>query len=333
MYDDGRSGDTSSPLTTVTIRGEAGGVKALKRSMTLDLNSSFGKPSAKRTKLCAVSGTTVLASPDLNMLKLASPELERMIIQQNGMVTTTPTPTQFICPKYVTEEQEAYARGFVDALEELHRKEVPGTSKDATNAEQITIKDSTTHTLAVLQPRRALPGISTVARANTNGHTGNTQEMYQVTMVNGYPAYSVPQSSSAVTAVSHPRVPQYTTVTNSNIIGMNPMLSHVKEEPQTVPGTPPPPAPSVSPIDMESQEVHKVERKRARNRIAARKCRHRKLERISRLEEKVAQIKSHNAELSDTATKLREQVCALKAQILDHVKNGCQVLMSQNLTF
>lgn len=90
-------------------------VKMLKRNMTLDFN---GSQLTKKQKLMG----GLLNSPDLNLLKLGSPELERMIIQQNGMVTTTPTPTQFIYPKNVTEEQEAYARGFVDALAELHTK-------------------------------------------------------------------------------------------------------------------------------------------------------------------------------------------------------------------
>jgi hypothetical protein len=61
------------------------------------------------------------------MLKLGSPELERMIIAQNGLVTTTPTPG--LLPHYflkseeteVTEEQEQYARGFVEALNQLHQ--------------------------------------------------------------------------------------------------------------------------------------------------------------------------------------------------------------------
>lgn len=55
-----------------------------------------------------------------NMLQLASPDMEKHI-SHNGMVGTTPTPTQFIYPKYVTDEQEAYARGFVEALAELHQ--------------------------------------------------------------------------------------------------------------------------------------------------------------------------------------------------------------------
>jgi len=311
MYEDANNQTTLSGQTGENV------VKALKRSMTLDLNSP-GKPSAKRSKLSAAG--TVLASPDLNMLKLASPELERMIIQQNGMVTTTPTPTQFICPKYVTEEQEAYARGFVDALEELHRKK-----EDITTVEKVMRKPSETNGgshLTVLQPARSLPGFSAVARATTSG-----QSQYQVSIpINYQVTYAMPHHSNSGT------VPQ-DNIRYSQMGIVNPKLNQIKEEPQTVPCTPPPPALSVSPINLESQEVHKSERKRARNRIAARKCRHRKLERISRLEDKVAQLKGQNSELATNATKLRDQVCALKQQILDHVKNGCQVLMSQNLTF
>nr|1S9K_E Chain E, Transcription factor AP-1 [Homo sapiens] len=52
-------------------------------------------------------------------------------------------------------------------------------------------------------------------------------------------------------------------------------------------------------------------RKRMRNRIAASKCRKRKLERIARLEEKVKTLKAQNSELASTANMLREQVAQL----------------------
>src|SRR6218665_3856597 len=89
-------------------------VKKMKTSMTLDLNTPTAKPTDKLTD--------ILGSPDLGLLMLASPDLERFIYQQNGLVLTTPTPTsQILYPRTVTEEQEAYARGFVDALGELHK--------------------------------------------------------------------------------------------------------------------------------------------------------------------------------------------------------------------
>nr|XP_010591761.1 transcription factor jun-D [Loxodonta africana] len=85
-------------------------------------------------------------------------------------------------------------------------------------------------------------------------------------------------------------------------------------------------SPPLSPIDMDTQERIKAERKRLRNRIAASKCRKRKLERISRLEEKVKTLKSQNTELASTASLLREQVAQLKQKVLSHVNSGCQLL-------
>lgn len=81
----------------------------------------------------------------------------------------------------------------------------------------------------------------------------------------------------------------------------------------------------MAPIDMADQERIKLERKRLRNRIAASKCRRRKLERISRLEEKVRQLKSENTDLGLVVNKLREQVCDLKQQVMDHHRAGCQM--------
>jgi transcription factor jun-B len=104
----------------------------------------------------------------------------------------------------------------------------------------------------------------------------------------------------------------------------------MKEEPQTVPdlqssdsGSPGP----MSPIDMENQERIKAERKKLRNRLAATKCRRRKLERISRLEDKVKLLKNDNMGLSNTASLLRDQVAQLKQKVMTHVSSGCQLMM------
>ncbi|NXV07129.1 JUND factor, partial [Cettia cetti] len=64
----------------------------------------------------------LMGSPDLGLLKLASPELERLIIQSNGLVTTTPTSGQFLYPKAAASEEQEFAEGFVKALEDLHKQ-------------------------------------------------------------------------------------------------------------------------------------------------------------------------------------------------------------------
>ena len=101
----------------------------------------------------------------------------------------------------------------------------------------------------------------------------------------------------------------------------------VKEEPQTC-GASLSSSPPMSPIDMEDQERIKLERKRQRNRIAASKCRRRKLERIARLEDKVKQLKGENGELASVVIKLRQQVCGLKEQVMEHVQCGCQIMIT-----
>ena len=280
-------------------------VNSLKRKMTLDFNSGPGK--TKQQKVAQM-----LASPDLNMLKLASPELEKMIIQANGFVTTTPTPTQFIFPKYVTEEQEQYARGFVEALAEIHGKQqipVPQIQSQLhkTIANRV-IDDSSDDDDSNTSYQASNDGIS--ALATTTSLPGG--------LVTINPATSLFQSS----AMRNLGQNSLTSLTNVR-------SSHVKEEPQTVPcvsNTPP-----LSPINMDNQEKIKLERKRARNRVAARKCRTRKLERIARLEERVADLKGQNSDLATTASTLREQVCKLKQQIIEHVNSGCNIMLSTNI--
>ena len=100
----------------------------------------------------------------------------------------------------------------------------------------------------------------------------------------------------------------------------------VKEEPRC--GTSLSSSPPMSPIDMEDQERIKLERKRQRNRIAASKCRRRKLERIAKLEDKVKILKNDNSELGTVVVKLRQQVCGLKEQVMEHIQCGCQIMLT-----
>ncbi|CDQ86505.1 unnamed protein product [Oncorhynchus mykiss] len=241
--------------------------KALKHSMTLNL----ADPTSTLKPHLRAKASDILTSPDVQLLKLASPELERLIIQSsNGLITTTPTPTQFLCPRNVTDEQEGFAEGFVRALAELHHQHV------LPNA----------------------PGVPSPVYEDLNTFT---------------PAITT-NSALVYGQQSHP----------------HPRLTALKEEPQTVPEMPGE-TPPLSPIDMENQERIKAERKRMRNRVAASKCRKRKLERISRLEDKVKNLKTQNSDLASTANMLREQVAQLKQKVMNHVNSGCQLMLTQQL--
>uniref|UniRef100_A0AAY5E7R4 Transcription factor Jun n=1 Tax=Electrophorus electricus TaxID=8005 RepID=A0AAY5E7R4_ELEEL len=260
------------------------GYKTLKRNMTLNLNDPTKnlKPHM-RTKACEI-----LTSPDVNLLKLASPELERLIIQScNGLITTTPTPTQFLCPKNVTDEQEGFADGFVKALAELHyQQQMPTVNPTANGA-----------TTAEVPPASADTG----GAPYTCGGLGESVEYTNLGALNRGSNCAAP-----------------------------PRLQAFKEEAQRVPdinGDTPP----LSPIDMENQERIKAERKRMRNRVAASKCRKRKLERLARLEEKVKSLKSQNTELCTAANVLRDEVAQLKQKVMDHVNSGCRLILTQQM--
>jgi len=84
------------------------------------------------------------------------------------------------------------------------------------------------------------------------------------------------------------------------------------------------------PINLVQQEHIKHERKKLRNRLAAQRCRKRKIEREDTLKEKVKELKDKNADLSDIATKLRMKVCELKEQVMQHVKGGCNLYIKDD---
>nr|AAH94068.1 Jund protein [Mus musculus] len=214
----------------------------------------------------------LLASPDLGLLKLASPELERLIIQSNGLVTTTPTSTQFLYPKVAASEEQEFA----------DLAATPGATETPVYA-----------------------NLSSFA-----GGAGPPGGAATVAFAAEPVPFPPPPGALGPPPPPHP-----------------PRLAALKDEPQTVPDVPSfGDSPPLSPIDMDTQERIKAERKRLRNRIAASKCRKRKLERISRLEEKVKTLKSQNTELASTASLLREQVAQLKQKVLSHVNSGCQLL-------
>lgn len=320
----------------------------LKKSMFLD----FGSGNTKQQKFA-----NLLASPDFNMLKLASPELEKMLLAQNGLMANTPTPTQFVYPKFVTDEQEAYARGFVEALAQLHGTVSGAPAISGANSAQDSkfgSQEDTAPTYSTLMPMSTptVSSFSVSSAASTLANMGalNTNPLQRR------------QHTYVPSALAAPSRPPTSTIPQTENTGFVPQMD-VKEEPSAsgssfndhiVPsGSQISPTPSRSsrvtdspamspqsnlgmddyPIDMDDQEKVKLERKRARNRIAARKCRTRKLERISRLEEKVNDLKNKNHELATHAASLNEQVIQLKQQIMDHMKTGCQIMMPnvQNL--
>lgn len=87
----------------------------LRKTLTLDLNNvEVGKKCLKTPELIQV----------LRFARnITSPDVEKLSQGFTPTVVTTPTPTRIFNPKDVTAEQESYARGFIDALNQLHQEE------------------------------------------------------------------------------------------------------------------------------------------------------------------------------------------------------------------
>ncbi|XP_028827786.1 junE proto-oncogene, AP-1 transcription factor subunit [Denticeps clupeoides] len=249
------------------------------------------------------AGGALMSSQDMNLLKLSSPDLEQLIIHSNqGLVTTSPAPNSsgFMYRNQATNEQEGFADGFVKALADLHKQnQLVGAPMSPSSSIQPPYQRN-------LMSSGDMPIYTNLSSYNPN----------PLAVSSSYPGGQIPYGHAGQGQGHHPH-------------------GRGMDAPQTVPEVPHPPGadpnsspPSLSPIDLETQERIKAERKKLRNRIAASKCRKRKLERISRLEEKVKVLKTQNSDLASTASILREQVAQLKQKVMNHVTNGCQIAVS-----
>merc|ERR550532_70277 len=225
----------------------------------------------------------ILTSPDVQMLKLSSPELENFLRKNPTLETPTPSGLGYMYPTSVTEEQQNYVKGFEVALQNMQ----------------------------ATQPPQQNAAIETIERA-TAAHRAK-----MISEVSPRPSSSASGSMDS----SELRIKEEL----DDDIGDDLEDEDFSEEEEIPPKKGRGRKVNIGPIDMVSQEKIKLERKRQRNRLAASKCRKRKLERIGQLELKVKDLKGENSELANVVKKLRESVYTLKREVIEHMNSGCQI--------
>merc|ERR1711874_483062 len=297
-----------------------GGSRKRAAGLSLDLNSA----SAKRNKQVQ----SLLTSPDVQMLKLTSPELEKFLIQNPTLAT--PTPSGYIFPKSVTEEQAMYAKGFEEALEHLRQSEPPG-SNDLAAA----------NTLATLSTASVGPAGRNLEVHRTLPESHRSLDVHK-SLPEAQQNQGIPLS---VQASSHSRPASGASGSYDSETYQVPDGVKIKDEPDdhlSLSGSdygsegmksPPNNTTGMSPIDMETQEKIKLDRKRQRNRLAASKCRKRKLERISQLDDRVSALKNENADLAAVVKKMKAGVALLKQEVIEHVNSGCDIRVAEGANF
>merc|ERR1719219_372643 len=294
----------------------------------------------------------ILTSPDVQMLKLTSPQLAEFLTRNPSLATPTPSGGyQF--PTTVTAEQELYVKGFEEALKNKHAsasqhqvfasaantpaqilaiEKATAAFKQQQQQNQPTLPTTLAIPVTIQQHPSSIPpstiapvGIPTIAISSSAASTVSEQSS-----TNSRPSssasgsYDDSASDYLPTTVVVKQEPDQDGSSNSytSTVTSTRGRGRARKNSSNVRGV------GISPIDMESQEVIKLERKRLRNRLAATKCRKRKLERISNLDEKVSDLKAENGELMGIVKRLKESVCNLKQEVMEHVQHGCQMTMT-----
>lgn len=321
---------------------ECSALRRKKNSLTLDLtNSRVGKKAYCDQAAAAGGGSggmgasTVtpsggpctldslqLTSPECGgLLKLTTAELERFLLQPNAPLLASPaTPLLFLKP--TNEEQEAYARGFMDALIEIRRKQLNSFS-GLVCLDGGTTGPGITPSLVTLTP------VSPYGPMSSDVITSGSlcSQLLPVNLTNSASRNGSSNASTGTpTQQSEPPEPvaKWSDPPEPVARWSNPPdQMNESSSRSSSPADPSGNTPPQSPIDMSDQERIKLERKREKNRRAAQKCRTRKLERIARLEHRTKELREQNARLAQESADVREQLLRLRSQIAEHFRNGC----------
>lgn len=276
---------------------------------------------------------SLLSTPDTRAFPLSTPEVATLL-SSAGQTTTTSTPTRFLRAA-ITDEQEMYAQGFIDELDRLNYHH-PALACQVIKAgmEPPVVHHTTVH--HTTQYNSIGPNHSLESTAPTYV----TATMDYIPISQSQPTVAYPESS---TTSRHGQSFQihspYTSATN--LYNSNPVETQggYSGFGMLEPPTSDSPGPgtvvtnsellrelqSVVPADLKTQETMKVERKKARNRIAASKCRVRRLKRESELSQKVQLLRDHNSELNSEVNTLKSEINRLKKALIQHMNKGCQV--------
>jgi len=314
-----------------------------RKALTLDLNAASGVgPSgvgsfSKKSKLAA---SHILTSPDVQKLKLSSPELAEFLTRNPTLATPTPSGGNYMFPKTVTEEQESYVKGFEVALKNLQQHEIPNQiitgshvglpsvikSEPLTRTSIETIEKATAaHRASAAASSAKLVPIPSIPEVGKSFSIPEVGKSFSIPEVSPRPESSASGSMDSAELRIKEEMDDADLDQDDFDDNDDSYSDEEMQKPAPKKGRGGGGSRKITPINMESQEKIKLERKRMRNRLAASKCRKRKLERISQLESKVKDLKGENSELYNVVKKLKQSVANLKQEVIDHCNSGCQI--------
>lgn len=284
---------------------------------------------------------TVLSSPDLKKIGINTPELDRMVANNsvfNSTYNGGNTLPSALPPPYSThseeisvqgpsmsqagpeEDEQLATRSFIAALREIHEQNdfkseifnIPANTSATTSGQVAQAAYSEQYSKPQIPDcTQSWAGNFQVPVSNYNQSIYNplpAQPAYQAPYLaqEQLPHYDI-QESKQESFVPDPN--QIDKLNLSTAEKLN-IYSQI---------------PIHEVADPDLQERLKTERKKMRNRIAASKCRKRKLQKEAELEDKVQHLKKKNTDLSGQLLGLRDEVKELKVKIMSHVNAGCNI--------
>ena len=309
-----------------------------KTKLTLDFNQTPKKNDAH-------NNPCFLDSPDMQMLKVDSPELEKMILDNFTGDTSTPTPTQFVNPKNIIRGDPQTFPTPPPALSvpvniysnistpiDDSRSKLQGTVGTTNSQRPHAIVAPVQYTVSSMNVSQKPENTATFVVTKIPSSTSQRLTVNKACLL---------QPTSTISIAIPPSTTQNNMYRNNGYYTPNCLSEEslrIKTEPSSISSfsdSAPSSSTTQEPVQMLTnpvlQEQIKQERKRLRNRIAATKCRKRKLEKISTLEDQVNDLKQSNSDLNQRKMQLRDQIAILKQKMLAHLKSGCQVHVAPNV--
>lgn len=320
-------------------------------------------PECLGTLLGGSGHSPILGSPDMNLLKLESPELERLIMNQpsedmcsgssyRNFTTSTLTHRDIACSKsskafspLISADDLQFITETNQALESiLPRSHFPkGNNMDS--FQHIAEMESFLEPLQQV-PDSDLSSMKMAPEKRTNNPNSNHHQHHQAfkrqaehdNAVRSQENYRFAScspifrdrhnNSECKTTSIYERFSNADNVYDNNAsyvydLSQPTMVSSRFNQPSGLEKDPQFSMLPLPPIDLEVQEIVKRERKKLKNRVAASKCRKKKLEREAQLEVRVQHLKDKNIELNALSNALRQQATELKQRIMEHMSSGC----------
>ncbi|OQV13546.1 hypothetical protein BV898_12183 [Hypsibius exemplaris] len=338
--------------------GDVDVIATKKRKMMLDLSA----PPAPRKRFIDSSPSTfslfpgghprvspgeliLLTSPDVHQLTMSTPEVEQML--QGVILMPTPSPTtpgrspfsplggagSVTSSASLEERQEAFRQGYQAAMAAAQASQVGAFLESARHAVNYPMFPSPylMHGSPAQHPppQSPLPAFTVVPVPHglllgnspteerhrsafvphsrgpliTMGHPSPERSSRSPTVSEGSSEYAqtVPSPASSFTSSYH------------GSMGYNDAVSGVSD--------------ALYEVDASCRERNDV--RRERNRVAAQRCRQRKVDKIWVLEERVQLLKSQNEQFRRHADSLRDVLVQLKRELKQHLQHGCNVFGEQ----